>query len=207
MGIVDDAVEGGVGDGRLADDVVPTVDRDLAGDEGCAAAVALFDDLQKIAPLVGPERLEAPVVEDEQADLAEPLHQPAIAAVAAGERELGEQLGDALIEDGAVVATGLVAERAGEPRFADPGGAFDDQVLRGIDPVAGDESLEQRSIEAARSAIVDVLDGGALAKLRMAQPGGELPIGAFGGLAVEQEREPLGVAEAGGTLVVLHLGE
>ncbi len=63
-------------------------------------------------------------------DLAEPLHQPAIAAVAAGEREIGEQLGDALIEDGAVVATGLVAERAGEPRFADPGGALDDEVVR-----------------------------------------------------------------------------
>ena len=29
MGIVDDAVEDGVGDGRFADDVVPAIDRDL----------------------------------------------------------------------------------------------------------------------------------------------------------------------------------
>src|SRR5829696_4389304 len=99
MGIMDDAVEDGVGDGRFADDVVPTIDRDLAGDEGGAAAAALLDDLQEIAPLVGPERLEPPVVEDEQPDLAEPLHQPWIASVAAGQGEVGEQLGDALIED------------------------------------------------------------------------------------------------------------
>ena len=162
MGVVDDAVEDGVGDGRLANHVVPAIDRDLAGDQGCAVAIAFLDDLQQVATLVGSEGLEPPIVEDEQAHLAEPLHQPWIAAVAAGEREIGEQLGDALIEDGAVVATGLVAERAGEPRFADAGGAFDDEVLRRVDPVAGDQPLEQRAIETAWGTVVDVLDGGAL---------------------------------------------
>ena len=54
---------------------------------------------------------------------------------------------------------------------------------------------------------VDILDGGALAQLGMAQPGGELPVGALGSLALEQQGEPLGVAEAGGALVVLQLGE
>src|SRR5712691_44413 len=34
MGVVDDPVEDGVGEGRLADQVVPAVDRDLAGDQG-----------------------------------------------------------------------------------------------------------------------------------------------------------------------------
>ena len=56
MGVVDDAVEDGVGDCGLADDVVPSIDRDLAGDEGGAAAVALLDDLEQIAALVGGER-------------------------------------------------------------------------------------------------------------------------------------------------------
>src|SRR5260370_23744092 len=198
MGVVDDAVEDGVGDGRLAGGLVPSVDRDLAGGEGCAAAVALLDDLQEIAALVGPERFEPPVVEDEQPHLAEPLHQPWIATVAAGECEVGEQLGHALIENGSVVATGFVAECAGEPGFADACRAFDDEVLWGVDPVAGDEPLEQCSIEAARGAVVDVLDGGALAEPGVAQPGGELPVGSLGGLAVEQQGEPLGVAEAGG---------
>jgi hypothetical protein len=42
MGVVDDAVEDGVGEGRFADQVVPFVDRDLAGDQRGAAAVAVF---------------------------------------------------------------------------------------------------------------------------------------------------------------------
>ena len=37
MGVVNDAVEDGVGDGQIADDVVPAIYRDLAGDE-CGAA-------------------------------------------------------------------------------------------------------------------------------------------------------------------------
>ena len=110
-----------------------------------------------------------------------------MATVAAGEREIGEQLGQALVEDGALVATGLVGERAGEPGFADPGRAFDDEVVRRVDPVAVDEALQERAIQPARAAPIDVLDGGALAQPGMAQPGGELAVGALGGLALEQE--------------------
>ena len=65
------------------------------------------------------------------------------AAVAAGERQVGEEARDALVEDGAVVAACLVTERASEPRFADAGRAFDDQVLRRVDPIASREFLEE----------------------------------------------------------------
>jgi hypothetical protein len=44
-----------------------------------------------------------------------------IAAVAARNGEVGEQLGKALIEDGAIVAAGFVAESRGKPAFADAG--------------------------------------------------------------------------------------
>jgi len=155
MGVVHDAIEHGVGNGRLADDVVPAIDGDLAGDQGGATAVALLGDLQQIAPVVGAERLQTPVVEDEQADLAEPLHQPRIASIPEG--EVGEQLGHTLIEDRVVVATGLVAERTGQPGFAHARGPFDDQVVRDGDPVTGDQLLEQGSVQASGAAIVDVL--------------------------------------------------
>ena len=80
-------------------------------------------------------------------------------------------------------------------------------VVRRVDPVAGDEALHERAIEAARGAPVDILDGGALTQLGMAQPGGELAIGALGGFALEQQGEPLGMIESGGAVVALHLGE
>src|SRR6266478_8627828 len=55
MGVVDDPVEDGVGEGGLADQVVPAVDRDLAGDQGGAATVAFFDDFQHVVALLGPK--------------------------------------------------------------------------------------------------------------------------------------------------------
>ena len=47
MSVMDDAVEDGVGEGRFANQIVPPVDRDLAGDQRGAAAVAVLDDLQR----------------------------------------------------------------------------------------------------------------------------------------------------------------
>jgi hypothetical protein len=72
---------------------------------------------------LGVERLESPIVEYEELDAAERADDPRIATVAAGERQLAEQLGDALIEDRPIIPAGLVAERAGEPTFADTGRA------------------------------------------------------------------------------------
>ena len=58
MGVVDQAVEDGVGDGGIADDLVPTIDRELAGDDDRAGLIAVFDDLQQIAALLGVEPRE-----------------------------------------------------------------------------------------------------------------------------------------------------
>ena len=59
----------------------------------------------------GIEGFETPIVKDKQLHAAERPQQPSIAAVAAGKREIGEELWDALIENGAVIAAGAVAER------------------------------------------------------------------------------------------------
>src|SRR5499427_5286408 len=123
MRIVDDAIEDGVGVSRIADQLVPFVDRDLAGDDRRSAAVAFFENLEQIVARGGIERLEPPVVEDEQLHAAERPLDAGIATVAAGEREIGEQLGNALVEDGTIVTTGFVAERRGKPAFADAGRA------------------------------------------------------------------------------------
>jgi len=98
MGVVDEAVEDGVGIGWVADDLVPFVDRDLAGQDGRTAAISLFEDLVEITASTGVERFKTPIIEDQQFDAAERTHQPRVAAVAVGQREIGEELGDALIE-------------------------------------------------------------------------------------------------------------
>ena len=60
VGVVDQAIEDGVGDGGIADDLVPVLDRQLAGHDGGAAAVPILHDLQEVAALLGEHRGEAP---------------------------------------------------------------------------------------------------------------------------------------------------
>ena len=163
---MDEPVEDGVGVGRVCDDRVPVLDGKLAGDDGRSAAIAFFQDLKEIVTRLGIERLESPVIENEQLDAAERAGDAGIAAVAAREHQFAEQLGDTLIEDGTVVAARLVAERAGKPTLADAGWAADGQIVVRVDPIADHELLEQRAVEAARRAVIDVLD-----ERLLAQPG------------------------------------
>ena len=150
VGVVDQAVEDGIGDGRVADDLVPVLDGQLAGDDGRAAIMAIVHDFQQVAALLGGEGGKAPIVEDQELDPREALQQSAIAAVAAGERQRFEQARHAMVEDRAIVAAGLVAEGTGDPTLAHSGRADDQQVVVAIDPIAGDELLEQGSVEPAR---------------------------------------------------------
>jgi hypothetical protein len=53
VSVVDEAVEDGVGVGGHADDGVPVGDRQLAGDDGGAPAVAIFEDLQQVVVSTG----------------------------------------------------------------------------------------------------------------------------------------------------------
>ena len=111
MGIVDDTIEDGVGVGGIANQFVPFVDRDLAGDDGCSSAIAFFEDFEEVVTSGSIEGFETPVIEDEQLDTAERAQETGITAIAASEREVGEEFGNTLVEHGAVVATGFVTER------------------------------------------------------------------------------------------------
>jgi len=73
VGVVDEAVEDGVGDGGVGDRLVPVIDRQLAGHDGRAAIVPIVDDLQQIATLLLRQRGEPPVVEDQKLDACQGL--------------------------------------------------------------------------------------------------------------------------------------
>ena len=111
--------------------------------------MAIVDDFEKIAALLGGHGREPPIVENKQLDAGQAGQQTPITAVAAGKGERLEQPGQAVIKDGAIVAAGFVPERACDPTFSDAGRADDQQVELAFDPVTGDEAGEQGSIEAA----------------------------------------------------------
>ena len=60
MGAMDDAVENGVSQGRIANDLMPAIGRELAGDQQGSPVIAIVDDLEQITTLFGVERFRPP---------------------------------------------------------------------------------------------------------------------------------------------------
>ena len=56
MGVMDEPIQDGVGDGRIGDQFVPVLDGELAGHDGGGASMPVVEDLQEITLLVGRER-------------------------------------------------------------------------------------------------------------------------------------------------------
>ena len=69
MSVVNEAVEDGVAEGGIADDVMPVLDGELAGDERRAATVAVVEDLEEVTALCVVEGHHPEVIE-----LCEPSH-------------------------------------------------------------------------------------------------------------------------------------
>ena len=93
MSVVDDAVEDGVGIGRVADDLVPFVDRNLAGQDDRAAAIALFEDLVEVARAPASSVSRPQSSRNQELHAVERAHDPDIAVFATRRRQRREQLG------------------------------------------------------------------------------------------------------------------
>jgi hypothetical protein len=78
-----------------------------------------------------------------------------------------------MIEDGAIVAAGFVADGASEPAFADAGRADEGEIVVGVDPFALRERLEQGAVQPSGGAIIDVLDACLLPQSCGAPPSGQ----------------------------------
>src|ERR1700733_3179124 len=100
IGVMNDAVEDGVSERGYPDQIVPAVDGNLAGDDERAFVVAILDDFQQIARLIGRERFGSPVVQDEQLDARQGPQEPGVARIPMGDGQIGEEPGHAGVEDG-----------------------------------------------------------------------------------------------------------
>ncbi len=122
---MDEPVEDGVGEGGFAEVIVPGLDRELAGDEGGLAAMAVVEDLEQIAPGVVVEGHQSEVVDQDQIGSREVAQEFQITAVGSGDGQILKQPGQSQVAGGVAVAAGLVGERAGDPGLADAGRASD----------------------------------------------------------------------------------
>jgi len=112
MGVVDEAIEDGVGIGRGADHFMPPGHRELAGNERRAMTIAVLEDFQQMVPGITIERFQPPVIEDEQVNAGRAFQTSGDAAIALGKRQIVDQPWQPCVEDRAVVAACL--SRAGK---------------------------------------------------------------------------------------------
>ncbi len=129
VSVMDEPVEGGVGDRWIADLGVPACDGQLAGEQRGTGLVARVADLEEVSPLGVIHRRHAEVVDDEQINAAELIEQLRVAAVGAGRGQVSKQFRRLEEEGGVAVAAGFVAEGARQPGFADAGRPDQEQVL------------------------------------------------------------------------------
>ena len=108
---MDEAVEDGIGERGVAEQVVPLLERELTGGQRRSGCVAVLEDFEQVATMVGVELGEAEVVEDEEVELGEGGEQFGIGCVATGDGDVVQESWDAQVQRGEAVATGLVGER------------------------------------------------------------------------------------------------
>ena len=84
LGVVHNAIENGVGEGRLADDVVPAADRQLACEQGRGAAVAILAISSRSRRCSAVMGSGPPIVEDRQAGPVRATERARVAVIAAG---------------------------------------------------------------------------------------------------------------------------
>ena len=142
---MDEAIEDGIGQGWVAYSLVPVFDGQLAGDDSGSAAVAVFEDFQKVTAFRSGEDSKAPIVDDQHIHAGDGFQDAFVATVAAGQSEGFEHARRALIKDRPPIPTRLVTKGAGDPAFAEARGSGDQQVLMPGDP----STARQTALDAA----------------------------------------------------------
>lgn len=176
IGMVNQAVEDGIGDGGVVNDLVPLVDRELAGHERGALSVPIVEDLEQVAVLFARDGGHSEVVDHDESGashLFEQLHQ---AAIGLGVLQFAEELRCVIIADTVSIPAGLMSQGASEVGFAGTGRTSDEAVVMALDPLGTTKLIDLCSFEAPRMAIVDILQCGRHFQLGMMKPGGQCPV-------------------------------
>jgi len=91
IGVVDEPIEEGVGQRRVAESFMAAADRDLSGNQGRAALVAIVEDLEDVSGLGRAEGVAQPVVQDQKLGSGDRVEELGVGAVGAGEIQGVEQ--------------------------------------------------------------------------------------------------------------------
>src|SRR2546426_4891676 len=172
MGVVKEAIADRVRHRGVPEVLVPLVGRELACDDRRPGLAAILQDLEQVAPVLIPQRAEAPVLEHEDVDARELAEEADVGAVGMSEGELVEEPGHAAVECPISLAAGLLGKGAGEEALARPRRPGDQELLAVLYPATGGELADDGLVELAAGGGVGRPDAG------LGEGGPSLPGGA-----------------------------
>ena len=142
-----DTIEDRVGQGRIAQVLMPTITWELTRDDRGPSAIAVVEDLQQVLALGVFEPDQSPIIEDQHIDARKARQHGRVRPVPLREREFGKEARDPPVDHAMPLATGLLSQGAAEKRLADTGRPGDEDVLVLGDPATGRELPDQSAIE------------------------------------------------------------
>lgn len=134
MGVMDDAVQDGVGQCGFSDHIVPGCHGQLGRDQRRFPAIAFLKDFQEIEALLISQRMCSPVVEYQQLNTSKLVDKAWEATVEPGKCEIFEEPWHPNVENRIVQARSLSTEGAGNPCFSGARLAGQDQILVRLQP-------------------------------------------------------------------------
>src|SRR3989304_516594 len=180
-----------VGEGRVADVLVPVLDRELAGEERGSGADAIVQQFEQIGAFARSDGGDRKVIDHHEVHLGDGGQALAEAAIGVTEAQFIEQARGAQVERGQALAASLMGQCAAQKRLATAGCTVDEKILVLTDPVAGTQARQLRPVKTAASAEIEVFKGSALLELCELQQTREPPVLAVGDLALDQQAEAI----------------
>jgi hypothetical protein len=189
---MEDAIANGVRDGGVGEEVMPPVVFELTRHDRRAEAVAVFEDLEKIATRILGERSDSEIIKHEDVHLCDAREQARMAPVGTRQTELVKETRDASVEYTESFSARMVGERAGEVALTRSRCPGDDHRLMLAHPAAGRELSNDGLVELSLAWEVDPLDARLRdPELRVAKVPREASVLAREHLGVDEQRETL----------------
>ena len=123
VGVVNDAVQQGVGVSGIPDLVEPTGHRDLGDQDRRRPVMAVIDHLHQVTPLIGRQARHHPLVDDQQPCARQLGEGRSVPACHPGDRQVVQQPRQAPVQHREAVACRLMPKSAGDEGLAHPGRA------------------------------------------------------------------------------------
>jgi hypothetical protein len=153
--------------------------------------------------LISIKLLWPPIVEHQKIDAGEGAQQFGVSAVAPRERQCREQSWYAMIKNGQVLATSSVAKGAGQPTFTDTCRTDYQTIATFADSITRSKFEEHRTIQSARSMIVNILDAVIVAQMSGPDAGLEALLTAQRYLVLKEKAEPFSMFKCAGLRCLL----